>query len=149
MNRTTACLSAAAVFFSLGSAAQAIQAIGSSIEVRIEGLRNSRGTLRLCLNQNRAHYPDCSGDPQARKVNIPASTRSYLFANLRPGQYVITAMHDENGDGDLNTFLGIPREGFAFSNNPTVRFSAPSFDRVRFNIGPSRALVRLRFKYIG
>lgn len=149
MSQITAVFAAAAALFGMTPADQPKQARGSSIEVRFEGLRNSRGTLRLCLNQSRHHYPDCSGDPAARKVNIPASSRAYLFSNLQPGTYVITALHDEDGNGELNTTLGIPREGFAFSNNPSIGFGAPRFDRVRFNIGPTRALVRLQFKYIG
>ena len=56
-------------------------------------------------------------------------------------------MHDENGDGTLNTFLGVPREGFAFSNNPTVTFGPPAYSRVRFNLGPAKGAMRLRFKY--
>lgn len=146
MSLTLAFLAALA---SPAPASSAKQAGASSIEVRIEGLRNTRGTLRLCLNQSRAHYPDCSGDPGARKASIPATARNHIFANLRPGTYVITAMHDENDNGRLDTIVGIPREGFAFSNNPSVSFGAPRFERVRFSIGPARALVRLRFKYMG
>jgi len=123
-------------------------AVPSGVDVYFDSLRSSRGVLRLCLNSNPAHYPDCSGDPQARRINVPANSGSYRFNDLPPGTYALTALHDENGDGRLNTFLGIPREGFAFSNNPRVGFGPPSFQKVRFNIGSRRGLLRLRFKYI-
>jgi uncharacterized protein (DUF2141 family) len=120
----------------------------TGIDVLFESLRSSRGTLRLCLSRNPAHYPDCSGDPQARQVNIPARNGSYRFDGLPQGTYALTALHDENSNGKLDTFLGIPREGFAFSNNPRIGFGPPAYGRVRFSIGPARALIRLRFKYI-
>jgi uncharacterized protein (DUF2141 family) len=146
--RSAALAAAATTFLSLPAASQQRE-IGTSIEVRFENLRSNRGTIRFCLNRDPDHYPDCSGDPNARRVNLPAGTGSYVFDNVPIGTFVITAMHDENGNGQLDTFLGIPREGFAFSNNPGIGFGAPSYNRVRFSIGPNRALVRLRFRYIG
>jgi uncharacterized protein (DUF2141 family) len=125
------------------------QAQTTGIDVQFENLRSGRGVLRLCLSRNPAHYPDCSRDPQARQVNVPAArTGSFRFDNLPQGTYALTALHDENANGKLDTFLGIPREGFAFSNNPRIGFGPPAYDRVRFSIGAPRALIRLQFKYI-
>jgi uncharacterized protein (DUF2141 family) len=132
----------------LPASALAQQAQPTGIDVLFQNLRNAKGILRLCLSRNPAHYPDCSGDPNARRVNIPASSASYRFNGLPQGTYALTALHDENANGELDTFLGIPREGFAFSNNPRIGFGPPSYSRVRFSIGPVRALVRLQFKYI-
>jgi uncharacterized protein (DUF2141 family) len=130
------------------SLSQAKQNRATGIDLMFENLRSGRGILRLCLSRNPAHYPDCSGDPQARQVNVPAGRGNFRFDGLPQGTYALTALHDENGNGKLDTFLGIPREGFAFSNNPKVGFGPPSYERVRFSIGPTRALVRLQFKYI-
>ena len=127
---------------------QSKQSKGTGIDLLFDNLRSGRGILRLCLSRNPAHYPDCSRDPQARQVNVPAGRGNFRFDNLPQGTYALTALHDENGNGKLDTFLGIPREGFAFSNNPKVGFGPPSYERVRFSIGPTRALVRLQFKYI-
>lgn len=128
---------------------QAKQNQATGIDLVFDKLRNGRGILRLCLSRNPAHYPDCSKDPQARQINVPANRASFRFDGLPQGTYALTALHDENGNGKLDTFLGIPREGFAFSNNPRVGFGPPAYERVRFSIGPARALVRLQFKYIG
>lgn len=130
------------------SPSQSRQGQATGIDLTFENVRSGRGLLRLCLTRNPAHYPDCSGDPQARQVNVPAGRGSFRFDNLPQGTYALTALHDENGNGKLDTFLGIPREGFAFSNNPRVGFGPPKYERVRFSIGAARALVRLQFKYI-
>jgi len=45
-----------------------------------------------------------------------------------PGRYAIVVIHDENENQKLDrNFFGIPKEGFGFSNNPRVIFSAPSW----------------------
>ena len=121
---------------------------GTGIDLMFENVRSGRGILRLCLSRNPAHYPDCSKDPQGRQINVPANRGSFRFDDLPQGTYALTALHDENSNGKLDTFLGIPREGFAFSNNPRVGFGPPAYERVRFSLGAARALVRLQFKYI-
>ncbi len=48
--------------------------------------------------------------------------------------------HDENGNGKLDTFLGIPREGFGFSKNPPVRPRAPKFSECSFDVHASSSI---------
>ena len=44
------------------------------------------------------------------------------------------AMHDENGNDKLDSnFMGMPTEGYGFSNNPRV-MRAATFDEARFNV---------------
>jgi hypothetical protein len=62
---------------------QSKQVRGTGIDVQFENLRSNRGILRLCLSRNPAHYPDCSGDPQARQVNVPAARGYFRCAGLR------------------------------------------------------------------
>lgn len=48
--------------------------------------------------------------------------------NLPPGNYGVAAIHDENSNHKLDrNFIGIPKEGFGFANNPRVLLSPPSF----------------------
>ena len=105
--------------------------------------------MRLCLTANPAHFPRCQGDRQARLLNVPANRVGGLnFGDLGPGTYAISAMHDENGNGRLDTFLGIPREGFGFSRNPRIGFGPPRFDQVRFQVGAQGGSQMIRFRYI-
>lgn len=119
---------------------------GTEVEIVIEGLRNSRGDLHLCLTRQSRHFPDCGEDPAAIKRTVPAAT-TRVRVGVSPGQYAVSLFHDENRDRELNTLLGIPREGFGFSRNPRVRFGAPSFDSVRIGIipGPSRMAIRMQY----
>ena len=105
--------------------------------------------LHLCLTQNPKAFLDCRADPAARKLSLPASgERKLHFGGLVPGAYVVAVIHDENGNGKLDTFLAIPREGFGFSRNPKIRMGPPRFDEVRFEVGRGTNSQRVEMKYL-
>ena len=64
------------------------------------------------------------------------------------GAYAVSVFHDENRDRNLNTFLGIPREGFGFSRNPRVRFGAPRFDAVVMSFADGFTPLAIRMQYL-
>ncbi len=96
--------------------------------VKVTGLRSSRGYVHIALYNIPKNYP--KGDAMMTKI-VPASRPggvSATFSGLAPGTYAFAIYHDENGDNDFNRgFLGIPIEGYAFSNHATVFLGPPSF----------------------
>jgi uncharacterized protein (DUF2141 family) len=51
-----------------------------------------------------------------------------VWEHLPPGDYGVAVIHDENQNARLDrNFIGIPKEGFGFANNPHVGLSAPPF----------------------
>ncbi len=117
------------------------------VEIDLQGLRNNRGMIRVCLTRDPAHFPDCDRDPAALTQSVSATTRRIEFGSVPVGRYAIAVFHDENNNRKLDTFFGIPREGFGFSRNPTISFGAPHFDKVDIRIAPgmSRASVRMQY----
>lgn len=112
-----------------------------------EQLRSIKGTIRLCLTRERRHFPDCKSDPAAFRQSGPARDASLDLKGIPPGAYALSIMHDENGNGRLDTFAGIPKEGFGFSRNPAIRFGPPNFAAVVFTVsgGHNRQAVRVRY----
>lgn len=123
------------------------QASPAELEIQVQGLRNANGQVRLCLTRNPAHFPDCNGDPAAVRRSLPAgSAASIRLRGIPAGTYALSVIHDENGDGRLNRFMAIPREGFGFSRNPRIRMGPPRFDEVRFQLtGAARQTVQMRY----
>lgn len=120
----------------------------STLEVEVEGVRNSKGVIHACLTRDRAHFPDCKSDPASLKQTVNSNSRHLLFNGLAPGDYAIALFHDENANSRFDTMLGIPREGFGFSRNPVVRFGAPRFDRVSMRLGPGYTRIHVRLQYL-
>jgi uncharacterized protein (DUF2141 family) len=95
------------------------------------------------------HFPDCQGDPQARRLSVPTAQAAELkFNDLPSGGYAIALIHDENGNGKLDTLFGIPKEGFGFSRNPVIRFGAPRFSAARFDVTSGTVDETVRVKYM-
>ena len=118
------------------------------LDVEIEGMRNQRGQIHACLTRHPSHFPDCRHDPEALKQSVAAATKHVQFRGFRPGDYALTVLHDENSNGQMDKLVGVPKEGFGFSQNPIVRFAAPSFDRVRIALTHGRTDAKVRIQYV-
>lgn len=136
---------APAMFLALGAAAPAPHA---ELELTVERVRNERGVLHLCVTRDTRHFPDCSGDSRALRRSVPASTRSVQFEDLSPGLYAVSIVHDENENGELDSFIGIPREGFGFSGNEAPRFGPPSFRQAAIELSAGSATYNVRMRYL-
>ncbi|HXU73508.1 MAG TPA: DUF2141 domain-containing protein [Polyangia bacterium] len=63
-------------------------------------------------------------------VGVVAELR---FGDVPPGTYAVFAFHDENGNGALErSFLGVPKEGVALSNDARGHLGPPKFKDARF-----------------
>ncbi|SFS06039.1 DUF2141 domain-containing protein [Sphingomonas jatrophae] len=120
----------------LGALAAALSGASptAGVEVPLSGLRSTKGEIRACLTANPGKFPDCQTDPAARRLSVPADGRALRFDGLASGNYAVALIHDENGNRKLDTFAGLPREGFGFSRNPAIRFGPPRFDAARFTL---------------
>jgi uncharacterized protein (DUF2141 family) len=120
-----------------------------TVEIRIDKLRSLRGVVHLCLTARAATFPDCAKDKQAITRTVPAGeARLVSLDGIAPGGYALAIFHDENGNKKLDTFLGIPREGYGFSRNPPVHFGPPRFDQARFEVGAGIARLSIRMQYL-
>ena len=137
----------AAIALALPLCSGAVLPTGTSVAIALEGQRSDRGMLLLCLTPNPRKFPDCTGDPAARRLTIPATDRVAQFEDMTPGDYAVSLIHDENGNGRMDVTLGIPREGYGFSRNAPVRFGPPRFSQAEFPVGgvPVRQTIRVRY----
>lgn len=104
------------------------------LTVHLEGFRNDRGAAVVSLFAGPKGFPD-EVDASVATVSaaIAAGQAMVTFADLPYGEYAVSVLHDEDGDGNMATTLfGAPREGFGFSGDPDYRFGHPAYDQVRF-----------------
>ena len=115
--------------------------------MEIVGLRDARGMVHLCLTREPKGFPDCkrSGALHAT-VRASLGRIRYEFRSVPAGIYAVSAFHDANQDGKLNTTLGIPTEGFAFSRNPAMHMRAPRFNEASFDSnGPPLQPIKMKY----
>ncbi len=117
------------------------------LTVVLEGLRSHKGQILVCVTRSADHFPDCTKDPDKRHFAVPVKNGPIPLGTVAPGDYAIAIVHDENGNGKLDTFMGIPREGVGFSRNPVLRFGAPSFGSASFSVAGAPVEQAIRLKY--
>ena len=111
-----------------GSAAQA------RLVVRVTGVANTKGNLTITVYPDDADRFLAKGGKLLRaRVPVVVPLTESCFALPAAGSYAIAVYHDANGDHDFNrTFVGMPAEGYGFSNNPVTKLGLPGFKEVRF-----------------
>lgn len=118
------------------------------LDVTVDQLRSTKGMIRVCLTADPASFPGCIDDADAVRLSVPAAQGQFTVATLPHGQYAVAIIHDENGNGRLDTFAGIPREGYGFSRNPAARFGPPRFTAARFSVTGADGAQNIRMRYI-
>jgi uncharacterized protein (DUF2141 family) len=67
-------------------------------------------------------------------LKIKGTQASCHFVNVPPGTYALAIIHDENMNGKLDeNWMGVPQEGYGFSNKAEAGLSAPSFEAAEFS----------------
>lgn len=96
-------------------------------------MHNQRGQLLIALYDSAEVFPE--DERATRSAIVPATASEHRFEALAPGRWAAAVVHDEDGNGELDTNLvGIPTEGFGFSNGAKARFGPPSFDAASFEL---------------
>ncbi len=111
------------------------------LNIEITNLRNDKGLIMLQLfNEGEVVVRQEMGIIKEKKCNI-------VFKELDGGRYGIRYFHDENMNGTLETNkLGIPTEGYGFSNNAYGMFGPKPFKEWLFEINENKKVV-IRTKY--
>ena len=64
------------------------------------------------------------------------------------GKYAISILDDENSNDDLDRFLGIPTEGYGFSNNVKPLLSMPKYEELLFDLNQDYLCLKLKLQYV-
>lgn len=105
------------------------------MQVVIEGVRSDAGTVRVALFADEASYDATSNPRHGEAVTAVQGAVRTRICGLEAGRYAVAVFHDANANGALDTSrLGVPREGYGFSNGVRGRTGRPSFDKVAFTL---------------
>lgn len=130
-------LVAAAIAFAIAAGTTAFaQDPQKILRVHLDGFRSNNGKPHCSIFNDAAAFPS-DGDKALKTVvgpGIKNSAAEVDFTGLAPGKYAIVCFHDENSNGKFDeNMLGMPKEGYCFSNNVKPLFSAPKFPECSFD----------------
>lgn len=105
------------------------------IHVEILEIKNSRGKIACALFESAEGFPSrfLHHATDIVLTEIRNTRARCNFVEIPQGTYALAVIHDENMNGELDTnWLGVPKEGYGFSNDVKIRGGAPSFDAAGF-----------------
>jgi len=123
---------------------------GPRLDIEVVGIRAARGQVAITLYPDQARRFLAPGGKllRVRETTTLPSTRA-CFHLPQAGFYAIAVYHDANGDFDFNrTLVGLPAEGFGFSNDVPTPTALPPFQAVRFKVAPTGGTLRIRMRYL-
>lgn len=142
---------ALASLFSSFTLIQTVRAVPvTQLNIEIEEISNPRGNICFTIFSRSDGFPQDGAKALKAECspieNLPVTLN---INGLNAGNYAVAVFHDENADGQLNTnAVGIPQEGFGFSNNPPILTGAPKFSEATFFVAGQRTTVRITMKYL-
>ena len=119
----------------------------ASLDIVITGIKSDKGVIRLALCPPGASFPDCKSKVvRTASLTIAGGIARATLTGLAPGRYAISVFHDANANAKLDTFAGIPKEGYGFSRNPSFKPRAPKFAEAEIAVsGAVSTTITLRY----
>jgi uncharacterized protein (DUF2141 family) len=117
--------------------------------VNVQGVRSNQGLVAVTL------YADDSskflmhhGSLYVGRVPAMAPATRVCIYIPAPGVYALAVYHDANANRKFDrTGIGLPNEGFGFSNDPPVFLGMPSFKRVRISVPKTDLNTTIKLRY--
>lgn len=106
----------------------------TGIVVIVRNLRNDHGQLVGGLYEGPQTWLGENASREDCHARIHGGVARCVFHASVTGRVAFAGLHDEDGDGEMDRDLvGIPSEGYAFSNDVREPFGPPSFDAASFS----------------
>ena len=100
----------------------------------ITNLRSADAPVMVGLYNKKEHFLSLEAQLKEYKFVPVGNTLTAQITDREYGEYAIAAYQDENSSGKIDkNFIGIPKEGYCFSNNIKPKTKAPSYKDCKFD----------------
>jgi len=110
----------------------------TTIIVKYLNVRNEKGNMMISLYDAPDQFPyKPKWKYMISKTKLKEQGNRFRIDQIESGKYALATFDDENCDTVMQkNFLGIPKEGYGFSNNikPSIK-GAPTFEECTFFVG--------------
>ncbi len=107
-----------------------------TLTVIVENFRNSDGKVSVVLYNSEEPFPK-QADKAFMKTSGPIKDKKakVVFKDVPYGEYAFVVLHDENENKKMDySAVGLPQEGYAFSNNATGMLGPPDYKDAKFEL---------------
>lgn len=117
----------------LALSALPLNGAAAEIVVRVSGVTAANGEIGCALFERDTGFPMDNTSARARWQTAAAEGVTCRFADVVPGRYAVSVVHDLNGNRRVDTnLIGLPTEAWGVSNGVRPTLRAPRFDEAAF-----------------
>ncbi|MBR7800843.1 DUF2141 domain-containing protein [Undibacterium fentianense] len=121
----------------------AAQVWAADLTVEVIGISQAKGDIQIAIFDQQNQW--LRKAKASKKLIASEGKVQIVFENLADGEYGLSAFHDLNSDGKLDTnVIGIPTEPYGFSNDAVGNFGPPSFTDAKIKIEGAHKLISIR-----
>jgi uncharacterized protein (DUF2141 family) len=126
----------------LGDSLTVVDTLGK-LKIDLSGMQNLNGTINFALYNNSSSFNDPNQVYKSLSITPTGANMTFTIDSLPEGSYAFGVFHDENNNQAIDqNWLGIPTEGFAFSNNAMGTFGPPSYAQATFVVQKNQTHVQ-------
>jgi uncharacterized protein (DUF2141 family) len=118
------------------------------LTVTVNGIRNASGSVSAGIFNSESSFGKASETFASFRLKATQGSVGFTIHDLPPGQYAVTAYHDENGNGRLDFDpIGVPTEGYGVSNDAREPLAPPRFAKAAFQVRDQNKSVTINIGY--
>lgn len=125
-----------------------VSASAADLVLAVKGVANGKGLVMIAVYGNAETFRKDGREIAAIRLKSRKGGVKVTLNDLPKGTYAVAVYHDENGDQKLETnMLGIPSEGYGFSNDARGVMGPPSFDDAAVELRNGAVAVTIELQY--
>ena len=137
------------ILTTIASAALFSTAAQENVTLNITNLRSAKGNIIVKVFNTQQGFKDSKPVAQFKfdKKSVAKGVLN-VKCTLKPGTYGLALLDDENANGEMdNNFVGMPKEGFGFSDYYHTGMSRPVLDDFKITVKeePVRTTMKVRY----
>ena len=120
-----------------------------TLNIEISNIRSKKGNILVGVFKNNEDFKKEKTifDKSYSKCNLKNGALT-IKLKLEPGIYGISILDDKNCDGEMEyNFIGLPKEGYGFSNFFHRGMNRPVFDDFDFTVSKKDLTVYVKMRY--
>ncbi|MEQ8625316.1 MAG: DUF2141 domain-containing protein [Vicingaceae bacterium] len=114
--------------------------------LEVEGINKLEGNIGILVFASKEGFPRKAEKAiMELEVKVTSNKMKIPLKDLPYGDYAFSVMQDVNSNKEMDVnLIGIPKEPYGFSNNPSIFFGIPNFKDVVVNFSDRNQLTTVK-----
>jgi uncharacterized protein (DUF2141 family) len=121
---------------------------GAPISIEIVGVRSASGNIEIAFYNSAESFLEDGASVATATFTASDGVVHGEVGSLSAGRYAFAVFHDEYANNEFDTnFIGLPMEGYGFSNDAAVFLRPPEYEDAAIMVAPQSGTFVVNLNY--